>query len=103
MQEDRSARAGEGILFVPHCDKSNVNLAANLHLSAAVPNCPFAESPISTPLLYKEITNERFEPGSDGRIKLPDTPGLGVTLNKRVLNRDRVDISDFRYKEKQTT
>lgn len=87
-----------GVLFVPHCDKSAINYVANLHLGAAVPNCPYAESPISTPPVYKAIVNERFEPGSDGRIKLPERPGLGITLNKKLIEKYRVDISDFHYR-----
>jgi L-rhamnonate dehydratase len=87
----------QGVLVVMHCDKSNVNFAANLHLSAASPNCPFTESPVSTPALYKQITNEKFEPGSDGRIQLPETPGLGVSLNSKIVNECRIDVSDIGY------
>ncbi len=90
----------KGVLCIPHCYRSNINLAANLHSSASVPNSPYVESPISSSPLCKDLTNEKFEPGRDGRIQLSDRPGLGVTLNKKIIDKYWVDVSDFRYKDK---
>jgi L-alanine-DL-glutamate epimerase-like enolase superfamily enzyme len=87
----------KGVLCIPHCFRSNITLAANLHASAAVPNSPYAESPLLSSPLARELTNEKFEPGRDGRIKLPDKPGLGITLNKKTLEKYRFDVSEFRY------
>ena len=74
--------ADRGILFIPHCYKTNIGLAATLHISAAVPNSPFAEFGQSDSVLKKELTNEAFKVLTDGKIHLTETPGLGVTLNE---------------------
>lgn len=78
-----------GALLIPHCYKSFLGLAANLHCSAALPNSPFAEWPTSPLPLAKKLTNESFEPGPDGKIHLPDKPGLGVTLNMETVEKYR--------------
>jgi len=74
--------ADRGILFIPHCYKTNIGLAATLHLSAATPNSPYSEFAQSDSLLKKELTHESFNVLPDGTIKLPETPGLGVTLTE---------------------
>jgi L-alanine-DL-glutamate epimerase-like enolase superfamily enzyme len=78
-----------GVLCVPHCYKSYVGLASNLHLSAALPNSPYCECPTSPLPLAKQLTNETLEPAQDGKIRLSDRPGLGVTLNEEVVRRYR--------------
>ncbi len=78
-----------GILCVPHCYKSNIGLAANLHLSASLQNSPFVESPISTLPLRRDLTNEKLLPAEEGTIRLSDRPGLGVSLNKKIVERYR--------------
>jgi L-alanine-DL-glutamate epimerase-like enolase superfamily enzyme len=74
--------ADRSILCIPHCYKTNIGLAATLHLSAAASNSPYAEFPQSNSALNKELTNENFKILPDGTIELPETPGLGVTLNE---------------------
>ncbi len=74
--------ADRGILCIPHCYKTNIGLAATLHLSAAASNSPYTEFPQSNSPLKKELTHEDFKVLPDGTIELPETPGLGVTLNE---------------------
>jgi L-alanine-DL-glutamate epimerase-like enolase superfamily enzyme len=37
-----------------------------------------------------ELTNERFDIGPDGRIPVPEAPGLGVSLNPKTIEKYRV-------------
>ena len=72
-----------GRLIVPHCWKTGIGIAASAHLAAAVPHCPFIE------FLPAELCDSalRIELVPDslvmlqGRLLLPDKPGLGIELN----------------------
>jgi L-alanine-DL-glutamate epimerase-like enolase superfamily enzyme len=80
-----------GRLYVPHCWKTNISFAANMNVVAATINSPFVEFPIMPGPIRNELTNESFKIGSDGRMKLPDRPGLGVTLNRKIVEKYRYD------------
>ncbi|MFO0889716.1 MAG: mandelate racemase/muconate lactonizing enzyme family protein [Isosphaeraceae bacterium] len=85
--------AGRGRRVVPHCWKSGIGIAASAHLAAAHACCPFieylpiplAESPLRRELLVEDLTPE------GGVIRLPDRPGLGITLNREALQKYGVD------------
>jgi L-rhamnonate dehydratase len=78
-------------LYIPHCWKTGISFAANLNVVAATTNSPYAEFPIIPGPLRNELTNETFTIDSEGRMKLPDRPGLGVTLNERTIEKYRYD------------
>jgi L-alanine-DL-glutamate epimerase-like enolase superfamily enzyme len=80
-----------GRLYIPHVWKTGISFAANLNVVSATPNAPFVEFPIIPGVLRNELTNETFKVGSDGRMKLPERPGIGVTLNEGV-------VEKYRYK-----
>jgi L-alanine-DL-glutamate epimerase-like enolase superfamily enzyme len=80
-----------GALCIPHCYRSFVGLASNLHVSAALPNSPYCECPTSPLPLARELTNETWGPGPDGKIDLSERPGLGVTLNKKTVDKYRFE------------
>jgi L-alanine-DL-glutamate epimerase-like enolase superfamily enzyme len=85
--------ADAGRLIVPHCWKSGIGIAASAHLAAACDHCPYieflpielAESPLRRELLVEDL------PMVDGAIVLPDMPGLGLALNRDVLQKYRAD------------
>jgi L-alanine-DL-glutamate epimerase-like enolase superfamily enzyme len=77
-----------GIIYVPHCWGTDISFAANLHVAAAA-DSPYVEWPLSKSPLRNELTNERFTLGSDGRVPLPDRPGLGVTLDEKIVEKYR--------------
>jgi L-rhamnonate dehydratase len=79
----------KGALCVPHCYKSYVGLASNLHVSVSLPNSPYCECPTSPLPLAVDLTNEKLVPESDGKIPLSERPGLGVTLNEDMVERYR--------------
>lgn len=74
-----------GVRVVPHVCAGPVSLAANLHVAASVPAVRLIEFP---PTLFGVW--ETFAPSAslgldaivDGRIAVPDAPGLGVTFDE---------------------
>jgi len=77
---------------IPHCFSSSVCLAANLHFVSAIPNGELLEMDRSYNPLREELIDSPFQIDKDGYIKLPDTPGLGITLNEEIINKYKVDI-----------
>ncbi len=83
----------EGALVLPHGWKTGITAAAARHFQAATPNAPYFEllhpSLFDSPL-RRELT--RPEPElRDGKLSLPEAPGLGVELDDDALTRYRVD------------
>ena len=86
------------IRCIPHVWGSAVGLAANLQLQAAIPHFPTSYFPEESLIEYdrspnplrEELIEERFEMEGT-KIIIPRGPGLGVTLNRKELNRYRVD------------
>ncbi len=76
--------------MVMHGYQSGILLACNMHIQAAEPVDEPAEYSVSLSPLRWELTNEKLEVGDDGRVALPDGPGLGVTLNRETVERFRV-------------
>lgn len=74
---------------VNHSFKTGINLAASLHFVAAAPTGFILEYPITPSPLREHLTKEKF-PVVDGKVAVPDTPGLGVTLDEEVVDRFRV-------------
>jgi len=77
------------IKYVPHCWESAVAEVANLHIVAASYNgimieYPTIYNPLLTDLLKQEIVVK------NGFIQVPKSPGLGIELNEKILDRYRV-------------
>jgi L-alanine-DL-glutamate epimerase-like enolase superfamily enzyme len=81
-----------GLVVVPHCWKSAIGIAASVHLAAISPSCAFVEylpAALAESRLRRDLVLD--EPALvDGRLPLPDRPGLGVTLNEAALVEFRV-------------
>jgi D-galactarolactone cycloisomerase len=74
------------IQWVPHGWNTAVGLAADLHLSAAMPVARYVE--YLTPCVYlDEIITEPFRPDAEGYLTIPEKPGLGIELNREALKR----------------
>ncbi|NDJ52233.1 MAG: mandelate racemase/muconate lactonizing enzyme family protein [Chloroflexi bacterium] len=78
-----------GAIVVPHCWKTGINFAAASHLQAASRNVPLVE--MFVPGFFPSTLREELvspEPELiDGKIKLPDAPGLGVLLADEILTK----------------
>jgi D-galactarolactone cycloisomerase len=74
------------ILFVPHGWNTAIGLAADLHLTAAVPVARCVEYLTPSPYLDERVTTP-FRSDAEGFLTVPDAPGLGVELNREALKR----------------
>lgn len=80
-------------LIIPHVCSGGVfsiGLAATLQAMATLDNCPLVEYPYDPPILTVETT-QRFvkEPlliDTEGYVKIPDKPGLGIELDEDKLS-----------------
>lgn len=84
--EVAGAARAQGVEFVPHTWTNAIGFAANLHVMAAVdsPWCEFPHDPPWTPDAWGAVVEEPFAV-EDGYVYPPDEPGLGVELNREVL------------------
>ncbi|HEY7690602.1 MAG TPA: mandelate racemase/muconate lactonizing enzyme family protein [Dongiaceae bacterium] len=80
----RMARA-RGKRLVPHGYKTNILIAANLAFLAQHEDEEVLEYSTSESPLRWELTNESFNIESDGTVRVPTAPGLGVSLNETAL------------------
>lgn len=69
-----------GVEFVPHGWNTAVGLAADLHLASAIPNTRFVEYLTGSPFIDQIVENP-WRLDQEGYLAIPDTPGLGITLN----------------------
>lgn len=91
LQKIAALAAERGIPFVPHGYSTDVIVAANLHLIAANRNAPLLEYCVEDSPLRWELVEEDFG-ADDGHVAVPDRPGLGVTLDRDVLDSYRVEF-----------
>jgi L-alanine-DL-glutamate epimerase-like enolase superfamily enzyme len=80
--------AGErGRRIVPHLWKTEISIAAALHLAAATAHCDYIEflpAELSASGLRRDLTDHRLSM-VDGVLPLPTQPGLGVELDRDAL------------------
>jgi L-rhamnonate dehydratase len=74
---------------IPHGYKTNIEIAANLHFLAAQPTVEPLEFSLSHSPLRWHTTHEHFPVEADGCVRVPQSPGLGVTLNMETVERYR--------------
>ena len=79
-----------GKRVVTHGYKSNITIAANLAFLSQHWDDEPAEYSTSKSEIRWKLTNERFDIGSDGRIQVPEAPGLGVSLDMAIVEQYRV-------------
>ena len=80
-----------GVETVPHAWKSGIIKAASLHVNAVLPDALFQEYCVAETPINTSLTRERLPLEADGSVRVPSGPGLGVELDRDVLDRYRVD------------
>jgi L-alanine-DL-glutamate epimerase-like enolase superfamily enzyme len=77
----------EGVRFVPHTWTNAIGFAANLHVMAAVDGdwCEFPHDAPWTPQAWGALIEEPFTV-SDGLVQPRERPGLGIELDRDVLD-----------------
>lgn len=83
------------VQVVPHGWNTAIGLAADLQISAFLPNARYVE--YLTPCLYiEELLTAPFELLPDGSLKIPLGPGLGVEVDSEKLRRFCAQPIEFR-------
>jgi len=80
--------ADRGRLIVPHGWKTGITVAATAHLAAVTPHMPFFEfvpQEVAESRLRRELVTDELRL-VDGGLDLPARPGLGIELNRDVLD-----------------
>jgi len=70
------------VQVAPHCPRGPVGLAASCHAALAIPNFRALEHCRRYPEFF-EIQRDPWAIPSDGRVIVPERPGLGIELNER--------------------
>jgi L-rhamnonate dehydratase len=76
-----------GKVVVPHCWKTGIGVAATAHVAVASSATRFIEflpSAVAESQLRRELVEEELRI-EDGKIALPQKPGLGIELNNRAV------------------
>ena len=69
---------------------SAVALVANMHLIASLPNASLLEFDQNPNPLRSDLLETPVDLQPDGFVRLPDRPGLGITLRDTVIEQYRV-------------
>ena len=69
-----------GIRLVPHGWNTAIGLAADLQLASALPDCDLVEYIVGSAYI-DDIVAEPWTPDAAGLLRIPDRPGLGLTLD----------------------
>jgi L-alanine-DL-glutamate epimerase-like enolase superfamily enzyme len=75
----------KGVTYVNHTFTSHLALSASLHPYAGLADHRIAEYPFAPRALARDLTTNHIVPDGEGLIRLPDGPGLGMTVNTAVL------------------
>jgi L-alanine-DL-glutamate epimerase-like enolase superfamily enzyme len=90
--------ADRGKIVVPHCWKTGIGIAATAHLAFASSNVRFIEflpGDVAYSKLRRELVKDELVI-SDGRIELPQRPGLGIELNEDAVRQFAAAAEEFR-------
>src|SRR5436309_4456846 len=69
-----------GVRFIPHGWNTALGLAADLQLASANRNTDMVEYLTGSPFI-DDIVSGGWSLDEDGMLRIPDTPGLGVSLD----------------------
>ena len=81
-----------GITFVNHTFTTHLALSASVQPYAGLANHELCEFPAEPKALAFELTSNHLMPGRDGLLRLPEAPGLGMTVDVSTIARYAVDV-----------
>lgn len=79
-----------GIEMVPHAFKSGVLMAASIQVLASYKGESFLEYCSQETVLSKELLKSHFALDPDGFVEVPETPGLGVEIDEKAVEKYRI-------------
>ena len=74
----------------PHAWLTDLLTAASLHVNATLPRSLFLEFNVSENSMLREIIADPCKLNPDGTIDVPVSPGLGIEVNERAVEKFRV-------------
>ncbi len=78
--------AAHKIPIHPHTSMTGLNMAASIHLLAAIENGGYFEADVSKLNLFRDqLTQAPYEIGKDGCVRPIDRPGIGVEVDESFL------------------
>jgi L-alanine-DL-glutamate epimerase-like enolase superfamily enzyme len=80
-----------GIDLVPHSWLTHLLTGYSLQLIATLPRARFVEFNVSQSPLTRGITTQPFALAEDGTLEIPDTVGIGVTVDPDFIAAHRVN------------
>jgi L-alanine-DL-glutamate epimerase-like enolase superfamily enzyme len=86
------AAQSRGITYVNHTFTSHLALSASLQPYAGLRDHVLCEYPVEPKSLAWDLTTEHIQCGADGRIHLPERPGLGMQPDLAAAARYLVDV-----------
>jgi L-alanine-DL-glutamate epimerase-like enolase superfamily enzyme len=81
-----------GVTYVNHTFTSPLALSASLQPYAGLANSRLCEYPAESSPLAANLTMETLAPDANGDLRIPDRPGLGMTVNPATLRRYLVPV-----------
>lgn len=84
--------AARGVTFVNHTFTSHLALNASIQPYAGLAEHRICEYPAEPKSVAFELTQNHLLPGHDGTIRLPEAPGLGMTVDAAAIARYGVDV-----------
>ena len=84
--------AAKGVTYVNHTFTSQLALSASIQPFAGLEADEIAEYPMEAKPVARAITVESIDRGADGLIRLPDGPGLGMTVDPARFKPYLVDV-----------
>ena len=81
----------KGVTFVNHTFTTHLQLSASIQPFADIQDASLCEYPVEPASLAAELSDDQVPVGSDGQVRLPDAPGLGVIPNAAAIRKYLVD------------
>ncbi len=79
-----------GVDVCPHAWLTDLLSAASLHLNAVLDRSLFLEYNVADNPMLREIIRNPIQLGGDGRMSVPQGPGLGIEIDERAVSKFRV-------------
>jgi L-alanine-DL-glutamate epimerase-like enolase superfamily enzyme len=81
-----------GIPFFPHGYSTDIVVAAHRWRLAATENAPLLEYCVEDSPLRWDLVAEEFPVDADGRVQVPEDPGLGITIDWDTVEKYRTEF-----------
>jgi L-alanine-DL-glutamate epimerase-like enolase superfamily enzyme len=86
-----------GVIYVNHTFKSHLSVAASFHVFAGEGAFRYLEYPAAGAEIARRLISTPITPGTDGLVRIPTPPGLGVdvdlTVVRQYLQPVRIEMS----------